>query len=93
MAVLLLRAPSWPAGPGDPDEAVEHARAAVGLAPGAPENHIVLGDALAATGNEAAARAAYAKAIERARAASDAGNPEARRWLADARTGLAKVAR
>ncbi len=92
-AILLLRAPSWPAGPGDADEALEHARAAVRLAPAAPENQIVLGDALAATGNETAARAAYAEAIKRARAASEAGNPEARRWLADARTGLAKVSR
>lgn len=93
LAMLLLHAPSWPVGPGDPEEAVEHARAAVRLAPRAPVNQIVLGDALAATGNDKGARAAYAEAIECARVAREAGVPEARRWLADARTGLAKVAR
>lgn len=90
LALLLLRAPGWPVGPGDPDIALEHARAAVQLAPRVAANQLVLGDALAATGHEPEARAAYAAAIELANAARQAGDPEAARWLADARTGLAK---
>jgi tetratricopeptide (TPR) repeat protein len=93
LALLLLRAPSWPVGPGDPDEALEHARAAVRLAPRAPANYLVLGEALAATGRSKAARQAYAMAVECAIVAREAGVPEARRWVADARAGLAKTAR
>jgi len=90
LALVLLRAPGWPLGPGDPEAGLEHARAAVSLAPGAAANQLVLGEALAANGRSDDARVAYARAVELATAAGRAGEPEAARWLAEARIGLAK---
>jgi len=90
LALVLLRAPGWPLGPGDPEAGLEHARAAVSLAPGAAANQLVLGEALAANGRSDDARVAYARAGELATAAGRAGEPEAARWMAEARTGLAK---
>ncbi|HEX5064074.1 MAG TPA: hypothetical protein VFV99_32080 [Kofleriaceae bacterium] len=89
LAYLLLRAPGWPLGPGDEEAGLVQARAAVQLAPNA-ENELVLGEALAKNGHPNEARAAYAKAAELATAAHEAGEPEAARWLAQARAGLAK---
>jgi tetratricopeptide (TPR) repeat protein len=88
LALVLLRAPGWPVGPGDPDEALGEARAAAALFPDAADNALVLAEALARTGHRDEARAAYERAralAERARAASD---PDAERWLAEARAGL-----
>ena len=52
----------------------------------------MLGEALAASGARDQARAAYARALALATAARDAGEPEAARWLAEARSKLAKTA-
>lgn len=90
LALLLLRAPGWPLGPGDSEEGLAEARAAVRLAPNAASNQLVLGEALAKTGHGDEARAAYAKAVELAAAAEKSREPEAPRWLAEARAGLAK---
>ena len=91
LALLLLRAPPWPVGPGDPETALDHARAAVSLAPRAAANQLVLGEALVASGRSAEARAAYTMAIELASAAAKTGDPDAARHLAQARSGLAKT--
>jgi tetratricopeptide (TPR) repeat protein len=88
LALVLLRAPAWPVGPGDPEAALAEARAAVALFPDAPENQLVLGEALAANGHADEARAAYGKAFALASAAH--GNPEAPSWVAQARAGMAK---
>jgi tetratricopeptide (TPR) repeat protein len=88
LALLLLRAPSWPIGPGDPEAALEHARAAVQIAPGAVENQLALGEALGANGRSDEARAAYRRAAVLAAAVRD---PEAARWLSAARAGIAKT--
>jgi hypothetical protein len=91
LALVLLRAPAWPAGPGDPDAALDEAKASVQLFPDSAENQNVLGEALAATDDADGARAAYAKAIALATAAKATGHPDADRWLADAHAGAAKV--
>jgi tetratricopeptide (TPR) repeat protein len=88
LALLLLRAPSWPIGPGDPEAGLEHALAAVRIAPRAAENLLVLGEALAANGRSGEAREVYRQAAALAASIRD---PEAPRWLAAARSGLAKT--
>jgi hypothetical protein len=88
LALVLLRAPTWPAGPGDPEAGLDEARAAVAAAPEAAENQLALGEALVANGSPGEARTAYQRA---AALASAADAPEAAGWQADARAGLAKT--
>jgi hypothetical protein len=88
LALVLLRAPGWPVGPGDPEAALGEARAAAGLFPDAPENQLVLAEALGKNGSSSAARAAYQRARELASAARGTGNPEADKWGAEASAGL-----
>ncbi len=92
LALVLLRAPSWPLGPGDPDAGLHEARAAVAVAPDATDNQLVLGDALLATGASDGARTAYGRALALAIAAHGTGNPDAAQWIVAARAGLAKTA-
>ncbi len=89
LALVLLRAPSWPVGPGDPEAALEAARAAVRLFPDRAENQLVFGEALAANHQPEPASAAYRKAFALATAARRAGDPEAATWVAQARAGMA----
>jgi tetratricopeptide (TPR) repeat protein len=91
LALVLLRAPSWPVGPGDPEAALDEARAAVRLVPEAPENQLVLAEALAANDKPEEAHAAYRKALALATAARDAGVPEAAAWLTQAHDGINKT--
>jgi len=93
LALVLLRAPSWPLGPGDPEAAVAEARAAVRRFPDAPDNQLALAEALAATGSRREARAAYTQALALATAARAAGDLDAARWMAEARAGIDKTAR
>ena len=88
LALLLLRAPGWPAGPGDPNSGLEHARKAVELAPEYPPNLLTLGEALATTGSHDAARAAYRRAAELARSRAAAGDPDATEWAKQAAAGI-----
>jgi hypothetical protein len=91
LALVLLRAPSWPIGPGDPEAALEEARAAARLFPDAAENQLALAEALAKTEARGEARAAYDRALALASAARDAGDPDAERLRADAVAGLART--
>lgn len=68
LALVLLRAPGWPTGPGDPDLGLEQARQAVGLRPDYPPNQLCLGEALGATGDPDGGRKAYERALQLARA-------------------------
>jgi hypothetical protein len=90
LALLLLRAPGWPVGPGDSEAALAEARAAEQIAPAAPQNQLVLGEALAANDQASDAREAHRKALRLATAAHEAGDPEAAGWLAEAKAALAK---
>ena len=91
LALVLLRAPSWPAGPGDSEQGLVEARAAVKLFPQEASNLLVLGEALVANGSREAARAAFRDALARASAARDAGDPDGASLVAQAREGLAKT--
>jgi tetratricopeptide (TPR) repeat protein len=88
LALLLLRAPGWPTGPGDPEAGLEHARKADELAPDSPENLLALGEALAATGNPDAARLAYQRAEALAKARAAEGDPDAAGWAESASRAL-----
>ncbi len=87
LALLYLRAPGWPTGPGDPELALVHARRAIELFPRYPPNVLALAEALAATGNGEASRAACRQALELARADAD---PDAPDWIGEAERALAE---
>jgi len=93
MALVLLRAPGWPTGPGDPDAALEHARKADALVPDEAQNLLALAEALAATDQPAEARRIYARAEAIARTAAAAGHPDAREWADAAARALAALAK
>jgi hypothetical protein len=90
LALVLLRAPAWPVGPGDPEQALKEAQAAAGLFPDAAENQLALGQALAANDRAPEARAAFSRAITLADRAAAEGDPDAPRWRDEARAALAK---
>jgi hypothetical protein len=81
LALVLVRAPGWPLGPGDADRALEHARHAVNLEPDFPPSQMGLAEASAAVGKTEESRKAWERAEILARAWRDAGEPEAREWL------------
>jgi hypothetical protein len=85
-ALVLLRAPGWPLGPGDAEAGLAAARRAVMLQPDYPPNLLTLAEGLTKTGDANAAREAYA----RARAAAEAlpPTPERDDWLHEADQGL-----
>lgn len=91
LALVLMRAPSWPIGPGDPEEGLAEAKKAAQLYPDAADNQLALAEGLAATGSREGARTAYGKALALATAARDAGDPDAASVMEQARTGLAHV--
>jgi tetratricopeptide (TPR) repeat protein len=88
LALLYLRAPAWPTGLGDPERGLEHARKAAGLRPDYPPNQLALGEALAATGDTAASRAAYERALALSRGRGAAAGPEALEWIEEASRAL-----
>lgn len=85
LALLLVRAPGWPTGPGSPDDALVEAQKAVALSPKHPLNQSALAECLAATGDVDGAKAAYARAIELGRQRGDADGSA---WAAQATSAL-----
>jgi hypothetical protein len=85
-ALVLIRAPGWPLGPGDPDAGVVSARRAVQLQPQYPPNLLALGEALSKTDDAAGARDAYGKARDAAQALPS--TPGRDGWLREADQGL-----
>ena len=90
MAVVLVKAPAWPLGPGDAEAGLASARGAVSLKPQYPPNVLALAEALAKTGDTRGAREAYG----RARDLSLALPPSLDRddWLRQAEQALGRVA-
>jgi hypothetical protein len=88
-ALVLMRAPSWPLGPGDADAGLAAARRAVTLQPQYPPNLLALAEALAKTGDSNGAQENY----QRARDLSQALSPSADRddWLREADQGLQRM--
>jgi len=85
-ALVLIRAPGWPLGPGDPAAGVVAARRAVSLRPQYPPNLLALAEALAASGDAQAAREAYERAREAALARPGASDRD--EWLREANRAL-----
>jgi len=91
LALLYVRAPGWPTGPGDPDRGLEHARKAMLLKPDYPPNLLALAEALSATGDTDGSSKFYSRALELAKIRSAAGDADAVLWIREAETALGKV--
>jgi Tfp pilus assembly protein PilF len=85
-ALVLVRAPGWPLGPGDADAGLTSARRAVELRPQYPPNLLALAEALSKTGDASGARETYAQARDAAQALPD--TPDRDGWLREADQGL-----
>lgn len=85
-ALVLIRAPGWPLGPGDPDEGLAAAKRAVALQPGYPPNVLALAEALSKAGDESGSQTNYALARELAQALPSSRERED--WLHEAEQGL-----
>lgn len=92
LATVLLRAPGWPLGPGDPEAALPEAQAAVRIEPEFAPNQLTLGEALRSNGHTAEARSAYSKALRLATEAAARGDPDAAGWADEARGALRDLA-
>jgi hypothetical protein len=88
LALLYLRAPGWPTGPGDPAKGLEHARRATALRDGYPPNHLALAEALAKNGEADAARQEDERALKLARESPAADDPEAGDWIREAERAI-----
>jgi hypothetical protein len=87
-ALVLIKAPAWPLGPGDAETGLAAARRAVALRPDYPPNVLALAEALAKTGDTHGAQDAY----QRARDLIQALPPSRDRddWLHEADQALSK---
>lgn len=85
-ALVLIRAPGWPLGPGDPAAGVVAAQRAVSLRPQYPPNQLALAEALAKSGDAQAARAAYQRA--RGEALAQPAGADRDEWLREAERAL-----
>jgi tetratricopeptide (TPR) repeat protein len=88
LALVLLRAPGWPLGPGDPEAALQEAQSAARIAPDHPPNQLALGEALQKNGRAAEAQTAYSEALRLATSAPFRDDPDALGWANDARKAL-----
>jgi hypothetical protein len=90
LALVLVRAPGWPLGPGDSDAGLKAARQAVALFPDYAPNQLALSEALLVTGDAVGSRAAANRGLELGRLAVSAGDePDANDWVRDGETLLA----
>lgn len=85
-ALVLIRAPGWPLGPGDPDAGLAAARRAAALQPEYPPNQLALAEALAKTGDPNGARKSYERARDLAQALPAASDRDG--WLREADQAL-----
>ena len=85
-ALVLIRAPGWPLGPGDPEAGLVAARRAVALRPLYPPNLLALAEALSKNGDGSAARDSYGRARDAAQALPAAADRD--QWLRQAEQGL-----
>ena len=81
-ALVLIRAPGWPLGPGDAEAGLAAARRAVALRPLYPPNLLALAEALAKTGDSRGALENYLRARDAALALPAA--PDRDEWLREA---------
>ncbi|HEY2780642.1 MAG TPA: hypothetical protein VGI90_07700 [Steroidobacteraceae bacterium] len=88
-ALVLIKAPAWPLGPGDAEAGLASAREAVSLKPQYPPNSLALAEALAKTGDAGDAREAYGRARELSQALPASKDRDD--WLRKAQQGLSKL--
>jgi len=91
LALVLLRAPGWPLGPGDPESGLAHAKKAVERSPDFPPNVMALAEAYAATKDRTRAREEYNKAKALAATRREARDPDAPFWIVEADKALAAL--
>jgi tetratricopeptide (TPR) repeat protein len=85
-ALVLIRAPGWPLGPGDADAGLVAARRAVTLQPDYPPNLLTLAEALMKTGDANGARENYEHARDLAQ--TSPSTPDRDSWLREANQAL-----
>jgi hypothetical protein len=85
-ALVLIRAPGWPLGPGDAAAGLVAARRAVALRPQYPPNLLALAEALAKTGDQNGARENYQRARDLAQALPSTAERDG--WLREADEAL-----
>jgi hypothetical protein len=85
-ALVLIRAPGWPLGPGDAEAGLIAARRAAALKPLYPPNLLALAEAMAKNGDPGTARENYAKARDAALSMAAADDRD--EWLRQADQGL-----
>ena len=85
-ALVLIRAPGWPLGPGDTEAGLVAARRAVSLRPLYPPNVLALAEALRKSGDSGGASENYARAHDAALALPAAADRD--EWLREADQGL-----
>jgi hypothetical protein len=85
-ALVLIRAPGWPLGPGDAEAGLVAARRAATLRPQYPPNLLALAEALAKSGDATGARENYERARALAQALPDGADRDA--WLREADQAL-----
>jgi hypothetical protein len=88
-ALVLIRAPGWPLGPGDPERGLAAARRAASLRPEYPPNWLAVAEAQAKMADAGEARASYARARDAAGKLPD--TPERTDWLREVEQGLSRL--
>jgi len=88
LALVLLRAPGWPLGPGDGESGLAEARTAAARFPDHPPNQLALGEGLRKNGRPDEARAAFVRARDGARARAAEGDRDAPEWEDQAERAL-----
>ena len=86
LALVLVRAPGWPTGPGDADLGLTHARRAAELEPDYPPNQLCLAEALAAVGEHDESRRLLERTTPLLRSRAETGDLQAAEWLEEIRT-------
>jgi hypothetical protein len=85
-ALVLIRAPGWPVGPGDAETGLAAAKRAVMLKPDYPPNVLALAEALAKNGDAHGAQESYQRARDLATVLSS--NADRDDWIKQADEGL-----
>jgi hypothetical protein len=89
-ALVLIKAPGWPLGPGDPETGLAAARRAVALRPDYPPNALALAEALAKTGDSHGAQDAYRHARDLIQALPPGRDRDD--WLHEADQAISRLA-
>jgi hypothetical protein len=85
-ALVWIRAPGWPLGPGDPERGLAAAQRAVALRPDYPPNLLALAEAQTKMGTPNEARASYMRARDMTRKLPDTADRAD--WLREVEQGL-----